>query len=216
VKIGAAAVALIVVLLIVAQLVLPGIAEQQLRDRLSKSGTVEAVQISAFPAIKLLWDDADHVTVRMRTYHSDTTQLGSLLGQAGGVGDVDASADTFTAGLLTLHDAVLSKRGDQVSASGSVTEADLRAAIPVLQSVVPVASGDGSLTLRGTATVLGVSASVNATASAQDGAIVITPDVPFGGLATITAFSNPAVEVQTISASPTPDGFRVSATGRIR
>jgi hypothetical protein len=40
--------------------------------------------------------------------------------------------------------------------------------------------------------------------------------VPFGGLATITAFSNPAVDVQAISASPTPDGFRVSATGRIR
>jgi hypothetical protein len=206
----------IVVLLVIAQLVLPGIAEQQLRDRLSRSGTVETVEISAFPAIKLLWDDADRVVVRMRDYHSDTTQLGSLLGQTGGTDSVDASAGTLTAGLLTVHDAVLRKRGDQVTASAEVTEADLRAAVPVLQSVVPVASANGSLTLRGTATVLGVTASVDATASAQNGAIVVTPDLPFGGLATITAFSNPAVDVQGLSASPTPDGFRASAVGRIR
>ncbi len=204
------------VLLVVTQLVLPGIAERQLRDRLSKSGTVESVQISAFPAIKLLWDDADHVVVRMGNYRSDTAHLGSLLGETGSVGSVDASAGTLTAGLLTVHNAVLRKRGDQVTASAEVNEADLRAAVPVLQSVVPVASADGSLTLRGTATVLGVTASVDATATAQDGAIVVTPDVPFGGLAMITAFSDPAVDVQGLSASPTPDGFRVSAVGRIR
>jgi hypothetical protein len=208
--------AVIVVLLVIAQLVLPGIAEQQLRDRLSKSGAVESVQISAFPAIELLWNDADHVVVRMRDYRSDTTHLGSLLSETGSVGSVDASAGTLTAGLLTVHNAVLRKRGDQVTASAEVTEADLRAAVPVLQSVVPVASGDGSLTLRGTATVLGVTASVDAVARAQDGAIVVTPDVPFGGLATITAFSNPGVDVQGVSATPTPDGFRVSAAARIR
>jgi hypothetical protein len=206
----------IVALLVIAQLVLPGIAEQQLRDRLSKSGTVESVQISAFPAIKLLWDDADHVAVRMQDYHSDTAHLGSLLGQAGGVGSVDATVGTLTAGLLTVRDAVLHKRGDQATASAEVTEADLRAALPILQSVVPVASGDGSLTVRGTATVFGVTASVDATARAQDGAIVVAPDLPFGGLATITAFSNPAVEVQGVSASPTANGFRASAVGRIR
>jgi hypothetical protein len=207
---------LIVVLLVIAQLVLPGIAERQLRDRLSRSGTVETVQISAFPAIKLLWDDTDHVVVRMRNYHSDTAQLGSLLGEAGGVGSLDATVGTLTAGLLTVHDAVLHKRGGQLTASAEVTEADLRAAVPVLQSVVPVASGDGSLTVRGTATVFGVTASVDATARAENGAIVVTPDLPFGGLATITAFSNPAVEVQGVSASPTASGFRVSAVGRIR
>ena len=204
------------VLLVVAQLVLPGIAEQQLRDRLSRSGTVEQVEISAFPAIELLWDDADRAVVRMRNYHSGTAQLWSLLSEAGGVGSLDASAGTLTAGLLTVHDAVLRKHGDRMTASAEVTESDLRTAIPVLQSVVPVASGGGELTLRGTATVLGVTASVDATARAQNGQIVVTPDVPFGGLATISVFSNPAVEVQGLSASPTPNGFRVAAVGRIR
>src|SRR5205823_6193669 len=84
---------------------------------------------------------------------------------------LDASAGTLTAGLLTVHDAVLRKRGDWVTASAAVTESDLRTAIPVLQSVVPVASGGGELTLRGTATVLGVTASVDATARAQNGRV---------------------------------------------
>src|SRR5947209_1083977 len=137
-KLAGALVALVVLALVVAQLVLPSIAEQQLRDRLSRSGTVESVQISAFPAIELLWDDADHVAVRMRNYHSGTRHLGSLLNQAGGVDRVDASAGVLTAGLLTVRDAVLRKRGDELFASAHVTEADLRAALPVLQSVVPV------------------------------------------------------------------------------
>jgi hypothetical protein len=183
---------------------------------LSRSGTVEQVQIDAFPAVELLWNSADRVVVRMRNYHSGTGHLASLLDEAGNVGSLDASAGVLTAGLLTVHDAVLHKRGDGLTATAHVSESDLRASIPVLQSVVPVASGGGELTLRGTATLFGVTATVDATARAQNGQIVVTPDVPFGGLATITVFSDPAVEVQGVGASPAPDGFVVSAQGRIR
>jgi hypothetical protein len=200
----------------VAQLVLPGIAEQQLRDRLGHSGQVEHVEIHAFPAIELLWNQADRVVVRMRSYRSGTGHLAGLLSEAGDVDSLDASAGTFTAGLLTVHGAVLRKRGDQVTASARVTEADLRSALPVLQSVVPVASGGGQLTLRGTASLFGVTATVDATVHTQNGQIVVTPDVPFGGFATITVFSNPSVFVTGVSASPAADGFFVTAQGRIR
>lgn len=206
---------MVVVLLAIAQLILPGIAEQQLRDRLSRSGTVEHVEIHAFPAIELLWNQADRVVVRMRDYRSGTGHLASLLSEAGRVGSLDASAGTLTAGLLTVHDAMLRKRGERVSATAHVAEADLRAAVPVLQSVVPVASGAGELTLQGTATLFGVTATVDATARAQGGEIVVTPDVPFGGFATITVFSNPAVHVTGVSAAPAAGGFTVSAQGRI-
>ena len=81
---------------------------------------------------------------------------------------------------------------------------------------MPVASGGGELKLRGKATLFGVTATVDATARAQNGQILVTPDVPFGGFATITVFANPAVEVQGIAAIPTVDGFRATATWRIR
>jgi hypothetical protein len=206
----------LLVVLVIAQLVLPGIAEQELRDRLGHSGQVEQVEIHAFPAIELLWSQADRVVVRMRSYHSGTGHLAGLLGQAGAVDSLDASAGTLTAGLLTVHDAVLRKRGDQVTATARVTEADLRSALPVLQSVVPVASGGGELTVRGTASLFGVTATVDATVHPQNGQIVVTPDLPFGGFATITVFSNPAVDVTGVSATPAADGFFVTAQGRIK
>lgn len=214
VALGAVA-ALIVVLLVVAQLVLPGIAEQQLRDRLSRSGVVEKVEVDAFPAIELLWHRADKVVVRMASYHSSPSALSNTLEGIADTGSLDASATVLDTGLLTLRDASLKKRGNVLSASATVTEADLRSSIPALDSVEPVGSSQGQLTLRGTATVLGVTASVDVTVGPHNGALVATPDVPFGGFATITLFSNPRIAVDAVSATPTPGALAVTAIGHL-
>ncbi len=68
---------------------LPGIAEQQLRDRLARSGTVLHVEVHAFPAIELLWHQADRVVIRMGQYRSSSPNLGSTLGQTADVGKLD-------------------------------------------------------------------------------------------------------------------------------
>ena len=213
---GAGVLLLIVLLLGIGQLVLPGIAERRLRDQLSRSGTVRRVEVDAFPAVELLWHHADRVVVQMDTYRSSTAKLSSTLSQLGNIGSLDASASLFTAGLLTLHNASLHKRGSQLRGSATVTEADLRSSIPVLDAVQLVASSGGQLTLRGTATVLGVTASVDATVQPQNGALLVSPDVPFGGLATITLFSNPRVAVDGVAAAPAPGGFTLSAHGHVR
>jgi hypothetical protein len=88
-------------------------------------------------------------------------------------------------------------------------------AIPFLDAVQPVASGNGALTLRGTASLLGLTASVDATVAAHDGALVVAPDVPLGGLATVTVFSDPGVRVEGVSAASAPGGFSVSARARL-
>lgn len=206
---------LVLVLLVVAQLVLPGIAADQLRDRLSKNGRVESVEVSAFPAIELLWHQADKVVVKMESYRSTTGHLSSLLDQAADVGTLDASVGSFDTGLLSLRNAALHKSGSMLTGSATVTQGALRAAIPFLDSVEPVASSNGQLTLRGTGTLLGVTASLDATVRALNGALVVSPDVPFGGLATITVFSDPHVAVQSVGARSVNGGFAVSARGRL-
>lgn len=207
----------VVVLLIlgVGQLVLPGIAAQRLRDRLARNGTVLEVKVDAFPAIKLLWHQADSVVIRMGGYHSSTSDLGRSLAQAGDAGSLDASATTVRAGLLTLRDATLRKRGDTLTGSARVTEADIKASVPFLDNVQPVASGTGTLTLRGTVSLFGVSATADATVGISGGQLLVQPDVPFGGLATVTLFSAPHVEVRSVSATPAPRGFTVTATARL-
>jgi hypothetical protein len=206
----------LILLLVVAQLVLPGIAEDRLHDRLAKSGQVLEVHVSAFPAIQLLWHNADSVKVRLGRYRSDSGQISKLLSDAGGVGSIDASIQELDSGLLTVHDATLRKRGDELTGTATVTEADVVRAFPILQSVQPVASGNGQLILRGTASLFGVTATVDATVAAQGGKLVVQPNVPFGGLATVTVFSDPHVSVEGVAAAPAAGGFRVTVRARMR
>ena len=201
--------AVAVMLLAAAQLVLPSIAAQRLRDRLAHSGTMVRVEVDAFPAVELLWHNADRVVVRVARYGTSTATLGRLLTQTAGVGTVDASVATLRSGGVTLRDVQLRKRGNDLAASARLTEADLRAAVPLLQSVQPVASGRGTLTLRGRATLLGLSATVDTTIYANNGNLIVQPDGPLGAFARVTVFSDPNVYVEDVAAAAAPGGFAV-------
>ena len=82
--------------------------------------------------------------------------------------------------------------------------------------MVPVASSSGTLILQGAATVLGVTASAQATVGVADGALIVSPNLPFGALATLTLFSDPHVAVQGVGAATAPGGFTVSARAVLR
>ena len=205
--------AAVVLVLVIAQLVLPGVAAQRLRDRLSKSGQVLDVQVSAFPAIELLWHQADRVVVRLKSYRSNPGHLGSLLGQTADAGSLDASAGELDTGLVTLRNAALRKRGTTLTGTATATAADLRSALGgAIQGLQPIASGGGQLTLQGT--VLGVTA--DATLRAQNGALVVQPDVPILNFITLTVFNDPHVEVQGVAAADAPGGFALSANASLK
>lgn len=207
---------IVVLVLVVAQLLLPGIAAQELRDDLQQSGTVLEVKVSSFPAIKLLWHKADSVVVRMGHYRSASSHLGDTLGRAADADKLDASVQELFVGPVTLRNATLRKRGSALTGSATVTEANLRSAVFFLDNVEPIASANGRLTLRGTASFLGLRATVDATVSARDGALVVAPNVPLGGIAAITLFDNPNVQVTSVSAATVPGGFRVSASATVQ
>jgi hypothetical protein len=210
-----AVVGVVLLILVVAQIVLPGVAAQELRNNLEQSGTVLEVKVSSFPAIKLLWHRADTVVVRMGRYRAPVSRLGQTLGGAGDAASLDASAQELILGPITLRNATLRKRGSDLVGSATVTEADLRSAVFFLQNVEPIASENGSLTLRGKASVLGLTATVDATVAAQDGALVVAPNVPFGGIATLTLFNDPHIKVQSVSATNVTGGFRVTADATV-
>ena len=206
---------IVLLVLAVAQLLLPGIAEQELRSDLEHGAGLLEVKVSSFPAIKLLWHKADSVVVRMGHYRSASSHLGDTLGRAADADKLDASVGQLFVGPLTLRNATLRKRGSALTGSATVTEANLRSAVFFLDNVEPIASGNGRLTLRGTASFLGLHTTVDATVSARDGALVVAPNVPLGGIAAITLFDNPQVEVTSVSATNVTGGFRVSATATV-
>jgi hypothetical protein len=198
------------------QLILPGLAADRLRQRLAKSGQVIEVRVSAFPAVELLWHHADSVVVRLASYRVGPSDLGGLLEQTGDVGSFEAFVGELDAGLLTLRDASLHKRGSELTGSAVVTQANLKAALPLVESVVPVTSGNGRLTLRATVSVLGVAASVDLTLQARDGTLVLTPNLPLGGLGTITVFASPRLYVEDVGGAPIAGGFSAFVRARLR
>ena len=212
------ALALVLALLAACQLVLPGIAAGRLRTMLSRAGSVRSVSVSAWPAIELLWHHADSVDVTMRSWSGARSRLDGQLGELGSVGRFEASVGTVRVGALVVHDASLVASGGRLVGEGTVREADLRGAVPFLRSVVPVTSARGTLVLRGTASVLGlIGGSVDATVRATgSGALVVSPDVPLGGLATVTVFSARGVRVTGVSAHRVRGGFVARVTGRLR
>jgi hypothetical protein len=206
----------VVALLVVAQLVLPGVGESRLRDRLGRDGKVTHLEVHAFPAVKLLWHRADRVVVRMRGASAGTGRLADLLASTRDAGEVDARADEMKVSLLRLRDARLRKRGDRLEGRATVTTADLNSALPPGFTLRPVAAGGGALVFEGTANVLGATIRARAVVAARDGKLLVAPDVPFGGLAALTVFSDPRVEVQGVGAYSTPDGFTLTANARLR
>lgn len=233
-RVAGAFVAGLLLLLALAQIVLPRIAVERLRSRLSAHGSVLAVSVSAFPAIELLWGQADSVTVRMGSYrdspaagrprargHKDSPpaldRLGDFLASTGDTDSLDARAGSVQLGRLILEDAVLSKRGDQLAASGLLTRSRLQAALPRSLSLDPLASSGGSLLFRGGVELAGIHATTVARLRARHGALVVQPDVggAFPGFLSITVYRDPRVYVESISTRRTSGGWIVSAQARL-
>lgn len=210
------ALAVVLVLLAVAQLVLPGLAAQRVRSRLGRNAVVDSVQVRAFPAVKLLWGDADTVRVRLSSLRADNRRATDLLSSASGVSRLDVAVGKLVDGPLVLRDVVLTKRGASVNGRARVQASDLRAALPAGLDVQPVASGAGQLLLRARAGLFGVDVTVDALLGARNGALLVEPEVPFGGLATLTVFSDPRLMVQGVGAAPAPGGYTFTAQGRLR
>jgi hypothetical protein len=205
-----------VVVLVGGQLVVPPIATTVLRHRLAKDGRVISAHLSAFPWVKLLWQQADAVNVRLAEYSAAPSKLTSLLQEASSVGTLGASIEVFHSGLLTLHDVSFSKHGDELVGAGQLDLRDLQAALPIVRSLTPVRDAGGQLVLRGTASVLGVSASVDVAVTASDGKLVVAPAGLFGAFATVTLFDDPQIYVQSVSASTIAGGLRFVARGRLQ
>lgn len=204
--------AAIVGLLVVAQLALPPIAERYVRKEVrSNGGVVDTVDVAAFPAVKLLWRHADRITLKLRSARLGVGDLADELDRTRGVGKLDASIATMALGPLRLRDIALHKRGDRLDGEASVTSQDLAAALPVDVGLEPVEADADGLVLEGS---LGP-VTARARLSASDGALRIAPEGLLGGLASLTVFQDPRVAVDSVGARERPDGFTLTATGRL-
>jgi hypothetical protein len=214
-----AALALVVLVLVLAQLLLPWIAARVISSRVGRYGKVDRVDVTAWPAVKLLWGDADSVRVTAAHLSLSPTQAAKLLWEAHDVASMDVSAESVELGSLQLSDATLRKRDRALSAAASASEADVAAALPAGFSLRLLRSERGQVEVQASGGLFGVSATVNALAEADEGKLVAHPlGFLIEGLR-LTLFSDPHVHVEGVGASvlrAQPLTYRLSMSAQLR
>jgi hypothetical protein len=191
----------VVLLLALAQLILPRLAASRISSRVGRYGKVQSVSVSAWPAVELLWGHAGSVRVRAQSLALSPAQAAALLWEARGTASMDVSAERVQLGSLRVTDASLRKRGDAMSAQALTSEADVKAALPPGFGVQLLRSEDGEVEVQATGGLFGVGASVNAVAGASDGKLVAHPLGFLVEALQLTLFSDPHVYVEGVGAS---------------
>jgi hypothetical protein len=212
---------LLVVVLVAAQLVLPGLAERRLRSDLEAGGSRVHVAVKAFPAVKLLFKRADRVTVDVTDYSSggegEGTSLPDLLARTKAVGELDVHVRVLEDKLLRMQDVRLRKDGDTLVADVALRTVDVDAALPARLRVTGGSDAEG-LSVAGVTSVFGSEVRAQAQILVdEEGRIVLRPQgIPLASLVTVPIFSDERIAVDAIGARPTADGFAVTARGHLR
>jgi LmeA-like phospholipid-binding len=208
-----ALIGLAVAALVGGQLALPRVAERRITSDLSHSGQVRHVSVEAVPAIKLLFKRADRVEVDMAEVRAGTTgRLVQLLRRTSRTKELDARADLVTLGPLRLHAAVLRKDHDELDGQATVSDRELAAALPPQLRFRPVPDPSGELVLEGSVGPI----TARARLTARDGALVVAPEGLLGSFGSLTVFTDRSVTVTDVGSQPGPDGFTLTAAGRLR
>jgi hypothetical protein len=202
-RIAAGLAGAIVLVLVLAQVFLPGIAANRISSRVGRYGSVESVTVKAWPAVELLWGHADSVEVRARNLELSPAQTGKLLREARGVNKIELTATNAQEGPLRLTGVSFHKQGAALSAQALMSAADVKAALPEGFDVQLLSSSGGEVEVRATGGLFGVGASVNAVAQASEGRLVASPRGFLVGGLQLTVFSEPDVYVEGVGASAT-------------
>jgi hypothetical protein len=108
---GIAAAVAIGGLLVASQLLLPGIGERDVEDRLTEHGGEAEVNLSAFPAVRLLFDDGGSFEVRARDLELDIDERAGVFDSLDGFADVDVTIADSTAGPFEIETFELTRSG---------------------------------------------------------------------------------------------------------
>jgi hypothetical protein len=208
----------LIVLLALAQVLLPRLAVSRIESRVGRYGKVQSVSVSAWPAVELLWGDVGSVHVRAKSLSLSPAQAASLLGETKGTANMDLSAESVQVSSLRLTDASVRKHGSALTAEAVISEADVKAALPEGFSVRLLRSEGGEVEVQATGGLFGVGATVNAVAGASNGELVAHP-VGFliEGLQ-LKLFSDPHVYVEGVGASVANDqplSYKLTMSARL-
>ena len=199
-RIGLSLAGAVLVLLALAQLLLPRIAASRISSKVGRYGGVQSVSVTAWPAVKLLWGSVDSVRVKAGHLSLSPAQAAKLLWEGRGASRIDVAAESVLVGPLRLSDARLRQRGRALGAEARIAQDDVRAALPGL-GVRLLRSEGGQVEVQVSGGLFGVGTAVDAVALASEGKLVAHPVAPLIAGLQLTLFSDRHVYVEAVGAS---------------
>jgi hypothetical protein len=218
-RIAIAGVGAIALLLVLAQVLLPGIAADRISSRLARYGHIDSVEVKAFPAVELLWEHADTVRVHASELTVPLSRVGHVLREARGAHDVDMSAAYVRVGPLVLSEVSFHKRGPRLVADALAGEAAVAAALPRGLHVRLLRSEAGTVEVSVGGGLFGVGGEIDAIAQAREGKLIAHPANALLGLFSLTLYEDPHVYIEGVAAIPastTAPGYRLSMQARLQ
>jgi hypothetical protein len=130
-KVVLIALAVLVVLAVASQFVIPPVAENRVEDRLTSGGGSADVSLDAFPAVRLLFGDGDRIEVRGNGLDLDLERETNIFDNLDGFDEVDVSLADYRAGPFQVRTFELTRDGPEATydlvLAGSATPADIAA-----------------------------------------------------------------------------------------
>jgi hypothetical protein len=210
----------LVALLLLAQALLPRLAERQVRAALGPEADGVHVEIAATPAVKLLWHRADKVTItvdRLRPRTSGGGSTGEILAGLNVARKLDVRIGDLQAHGVHLRAVDVHKDGPTVAAHADVDLHALQGLLPRGLRVEPVSAPNGEIRLDGTLKALGSRIHARGALLADRGRIVARPQgLPFGSLVSVPVFSDDRLAIEGLGARRSGDGVVLSARGHVR
>lgn len=99
----------VVVAAVATQLILPGVAERQTENRLTANGGFADVSVSAFPALRLLFNDGSRLEVEGTGLHIEIDGRTEVFDRLDGFETVDVTIDEFTTGPFAIESFTLTR-----------------------------------------------------------------------------------------------------------
>ncbi|MDP2774009.1 MAG: hypothetical protein Q8O61_10685 [Nocardioides sp.] len=152
---------------------LPSVAENRVRDELAGMGVVTDVEVSAFPAVMLLFGDVESAAIRMSSATLDVDEMEEMLDRFGDVGALDAEIDTLKAGPFDVASVGLEKRGQSLDATATLDVEQIEGLLPGAQ--LTVEGGRLLLSLSDLPLPLPLPGPVQLEIGLEDGAVVARP-----------------------------------------
>jgi hypothetical protein len=112
-RVALVVVALLAVLLVASQLLIPPTAEERIRERLTADGGTAEVSLTAVPALRLLFQSGDRLDIRAEQIAVELAGGGGAFERLDRFGAVQLEVADATAGPVEVRSFVLERAGDE-------------------------------------------------------------------------------------------------------